>query len=63
MDLDKYPEMMTVEQIAEVFNVGKAKVYLMLNNKEIDGVKMGKKLWRIPKNNVIEYAKSVGFIK
>ena len=63
MNLDKYPDMMTVDDIADLFNIGKAKVYNMLNSKEIIGVKMGKKVWRVPKQNIIDYAKSAGFIK
>ena len=63
MDLTKYENMMTVENLMEVFNISRNQVYALLSSKEIEGVKIGKKTWRIPKTNIEDYAKKIGLIK
>ena len=63
MDLSMYENMMTVENIMQVFNISRNQVYTLLSSNEIEGVKIGKKTWRIPKTNVEEYAKKIGLIK
>ena len=52
--LEDYPDVLTFEELRQALNIGRNKCYSILRNQEIQHKKIGK-LYRIPKNNVIEY--------
>ena len=52
--LDAYEDVMTVYHVAEALMVGKNRVYDMLENGELEGIRLGH-IWRIPKQNLINY--------
>ena len=51
---DAYEDVMTVYDVAEALKVEKNRVYNMLENGEIEGIRLGH-IWRIPKQNLINY--------
>jgi len=53
----KYPDVVTVEQLCTMLNVGKNTAYHLINQNVIRSVKVGK-INKIPKINVIRYLKA-----
>ena len=53
----KYPDVVTVEQLCKMLNVGKNTAYNLINQNMIRSVKIGK-VYKIPKVNVIRYLKN-----
>jgi excisionase family DNA binding protein len=49
-----YPDVVTVEQLAEMLNIGKSSAYSLLQNNQIRHVKVGKK-YIIPKTAVLDF--------
>lgn len=52
--LEKYPVVLTPDDVIEILNIGRNKVYEMLNNGTIKSIRIGRK-HRIPKKILIEY--------
>ena len=52
--LEKYPDVLTPDDVIEILNIGRNKVYEMLNNGTIKSIRIGSK-HRIPKKILIEY--------
>ena len=52
--LEKYPDVLTPDDVIEILNIGRNKVYEMLNNGTIKSIRIGHK-HRIPKKILIEY--------
>ena len=48
------PEIMTVKECCAILKVGKNTMLDMLNNRIIDGFKIGNR-WKIPKESVVEF--------
>ena len=48
------PEIMTVKECCAILKVGKNTMLEMLNNRIIDGFKIGDR-WKIPKESVVEF--------
>ena len=48
------PEIMTVKECCAILKVGKNTMLGMLNNRIIDGFKIGNR-WKIPKESVVEF--------
>ena len=53
----QYPDVVTVEQLCKMLNVGKNTAYNLINQNVIRSVKIGR-IYKIPKNNIIRYLKS-----
>ena len=51
--LEKYPDVLTPDDVIEILNIGRNKVYEMLNNGTIKSIRIGRK-HRIPKKILIE---------
>ena len=49
-----FPDILTVEQLCEAFQIGKNTAYELLNSGEIKGIKMGS-VWKIPKRSLLDY--------
>ena len=48
------PEIMTVKECCAILKVGKNTMLELLNNRIIDGFKIGNR-WKIPKESVVEF--------
>ena len=53
----QYPDVVTVEQLCAMLNVGKNTAYNLINQNIIRSVKIGR-VYKIPKNNIIRYLKT-----
>ena len=51
---NEYPDIMSVDQLCEAFQIGKNTAYELLNSGQIKGIKMGN-IWKIPRQNLIDY--------
>ena len=51
------PEIMTVKECCAILKVGKNTMLEMLNNRIIDGFKIGNR-WKIPKESVVEFIRN-----
>ena len=51
---EMFPDILTVEQLCEAFQIGKNTAYELLNSGQIKGIKMGN-IWKIPKRSLIDY--------
>ena len=47
-------QLITIEEVCKMLNLGRGSAYRLLQDKEIKGFKIGKK-WKIPKEAVNEY--------
>lgn len=54
MLLAQYSDVLTVEELCEILNIGANAAYNLLNKKEIPAFRIGRK-WKIPKESVIAY--------
>lgn len=52
--LNKYSDVLTVEELCEVLRIGKNTAYRLLKSNEIKSVKIGK-IYKIPKKSVRKY--------
>lgn len=52
--LNKYNDILTVEELCEVLRIGKNTAYKLLKSGEIKSVKIGK-IYKIPKKSVRKY--------
>jgi excisionase family DNA binding protein len=52
--LNKYNDVLTVEELCEVLRIGKNTAYRLLKSNEINSVKIGK-IYKIPKKSVRKY--------
>ena len=51
---NKYNDILTVEDLCEVLNIGKNTAYRLLKNGVIKSIKIGR-IYKIPKKNVKKY--------
>ena len=51
---EMFPDILTVDQLCEAFQIGKNTAYQLLNSGELRAFKIGK-VWKIPKDAVSEY--------
>ena len=52
------PVMMTVQDVAQRLNVGYNTALRWVQEGEINAVKIGKKIWRIPRESFLEFVES-----
>ena len=53
--VDDTMTLLMADEVAALLMVGKNRVYELLNENKLKGMKIGKKSWRIPKSAVYEY--------
>lgn len=58
--LGKYPDVLTVEQVAQILGIGKNSAYKLINENVIGHKKIGRKLL-IPKLCIIDYLESARY--
>lgn len=51
---DQYNDIITIEEMAEMLVIGKNQAYKLLQNNNVKGYRNGR-IWRIPKQAIIEY--------
>ena len=54
MALEQYSDILTVEELCDVLNIGANAAYKHLNGNEVAAFKIGNR-WKIPKDSVIFY--------
>ena len=52
---DRYPEMLTLDDVCEILTVGKSTLYQMLSSGEIPGAFRIGKVWKIPRKAISDY--------
>ena len=60
--LESYDDILTVEEACEALRVGKNALYELLQNKELKGYRNGR-VWRIPKQSVVEFIRMQANLK
>lgn len=55
--LEQYEDVLTIEDLREILNIGRGAVYDLLNRGVIPALRIGRN-WKIPKAAVIEYLNS-----
>ena len=53
----EYDDILTIDDLAKMLKIGKNKAYGLLYHGEIKSIRIGK-IYRIPKESVIEYLKN-----
>ena len=54
---DEALTLLTVDDAAEMLMVGKNRIYELLNQGKIKGMRIGKSTWRIPKLSIYKFIK------
>ena len=49
-----YPDIVSVEQMAEMLNIGKSSAYALLQSSQVRHVRVGKK-YIIPKQSIVDF--------
>lgn len=57
---NQYPEVLTVQQVAEALRIGRGAAYKLVNERTIGSVRIGNKI-RVPKQCLIEYMQSARY--
>ena len=60
--LEQYEEAMTTEEACEAIRIGKNALYELLTSKKLKGFRNGR-VWRIPKQAVIEFIREQASLK
>lgn len=55
--LENFEDVMTVAEVCEAIRIGKNNLYRLLENKQLRGYRNGR-VWRIPKEAVIEFIRT-----
>ncbi len=53
--LQEYPDILTPKEAMEILGIGKNLFYKLLNDGEIPAKRIGNKMWRISKKDLIYY--------
>ena len=51
---EMFPDILTVDQLCEAFQIGKNTAYELLSSGQIKAIKMGN-IWKVPKRSLIDY--------
>lgn len=54
---EEYEDILTVPEVMEALHIGKNRVYELLSTGELQGFRIGKKIWKIPRESVINYVR------
>lgn len=53
--LQEYPDILTPKEVMEILGIGKNLLYELLKDGEIPAKRVGGKMWRITKKDLIQY--------
>ena len=57
---NKYPDILTVQQVAQALGIGKNKAYELVNNRVIGSKRIGRRIL-VPKCCLIDYVQSASY--
>ncbi|MEY8392915.1 helix-turn-helix domain-containing protein [Lachnospiraceae bacterium 45-W7] len=57
--LQEYPDILTAQEAMEILGIGKNLFYRLLNDRTIPAKRIGNKMWRIAKNDLIHYISTI----
>lgn len=58
--LKKYPDILTVAQVAEALGIGKKAAYRLVNDHKLGHIRIGKTI-KVPKYCLVEYLRTARF--
>ena len=53
--LEEYPSILTPQECMEALGIGRSMFYKLVASGELPAKRIGSKIWRISKNNLINY--------
>lgn len=53
--LDEYPDIMTIREAMDALGVSKSTIYELIRSQKIPAFRLGTKLWRIRKDDLLKY--------
>ncbi|MDD6571722.1 MAG: helix-turn-helix domain-containing protein [Thermoflexaceae bacterium] len=56
--LEEYPSILTPNECMEILGIGRGLLYQLIHSGELPAKRMGKKLWRISKNDLLTYLRN-----
>lgn len=57
--LEEYPDFMTIREAREALGISKSTIYELIQDGKVPAFRLGQKLWRIRKDNLLEYLKKM----
>ncbi len=57
--LEEYPDILTPQEAMEILGIGKNLFYKLLRNGIIPAKRVGRKIWRIAKNDLLLYLTTI----
>ena len=57
--LEEYPDILTPQEAMEIFGIGRNLFYKLLKNGRIPAKRVGRKIWRIAKSNLLLYLTTI----
>lgn len=57
--LEEYPDILTPQEAMEILGIGKNLFYKLLKDKNIPAKRVGGKMWRIAKKDLISYISTI----
>lgn len=60
--LEEYPEVLSVNEVCEILTIGRNNLYVLLNQHKLKAFRNGR-VWKIPKQAVIDYICHTSFLK
>lgn len=58
MNMNQYPDILTIEEVMDILLIGRNQCYELLNSGRLHGFKVGIKTWKIPRDAVIYFLKT-----
>lgn len=53
--MEDYPDVLTPHEVMEILGIGKNLLYQLMQEGTIPAFRLGKKMWRVLKKDLIEY--------
>ncbi len=57
MNLNQYPDILTIEDVMDILLIGRNQCYELLNSGRLHGFKVGKRNWKIPRKAILKFLK------
>lgn len=53
--LDEYPDVLTTGEVLAILDISRNLLYQLINSGELPAMRLGKKIWRIRKDCLLEF--------
>lgn len=53
--LDEYPDVLNTDEVISILSISRNLLYQLINSGELPAMRVGSKIWRIRKDNLIQY--------